>query len=82
MASRKVALAGAPDAGASFGFPPRLLTIPAVAHYISATYGFVETLIREKTVRSWIQGKRRVIDIKDLDDYIERAKIKAEQEAA
>jgi excisionase family DNA binding protein len=59
---------------------PRLLRIPEAAHYLSCTYGFIETLIREKTVRSWIQGKRRVMDIRDLDDYIERKK--AEVDAA
>lgn len=56
---------------------PRLLRIPDAAMYLSATYGFVEALVREKTVRSWIQGKRRVIDIRDLDEYIERMKEEA-----
>jgi hypothetical protein len=58
----------------SFDFPPRLLTIPATAHYLSATYGFVEALFREGRVRSWIQGKRRVTDIRELDEYIETMK--------
>lgn len=54
--------------------PPRLLRITDAAQYLSATYTFVETLIREKTVPSFIQGKRRVIDRVDLDAYIERMK--------
>jgi hypothetical protein len=62
---------------ASFNFPPRVLTIAATAHYLSATYGFVEALFREGEVRSWIQGKRRVCDIQSLDEYIERKKKEA-----
>jgi hypothetical protein len=66
----------------SFNFPPRVLTIEGTAHYLSATYGFVEALFREREVRSWIQGKRRVTDIRELDDYIERKKNKAQSPAA
>jgi hypothetical protein len=36
--------------------------------------GFVETLVREKTVPLMMLGKRRVIDIRDLDDFIDRIK--------
>lgn len=59
---------------------PRLLRIVDAANYLSCTYTWIETLIREKTVRSVIQGKRRLIDRNDLDSYIER--IKSEQNAA
>jgi hypothetical protein len=44
------------------------------ANYRSCSYGFMETLIREKTVPSMVLGKRRVIDIRDLDDYIDQIK--------
>jgi excisionase family DNA binding protein len=53
---------------------PRLLRIPDAAHYLSCTYGWVETLIRERSVPSVILGKRRLIDIRDLDAYVERVK--------
>jgi excisionase family DNA binding protein len=53
---------------------PRLLRIPDAARYMSCTYGWIETLVREKKVRSFIQGHRRLIDIRDLDDYIEDLK--------
>lgn len=66
-----------PAIPAASGIAPRLLRIPDAAHYLSCTYGFMEALIREKTIPSWIQGKRRVIDIRDLDEYIERIKLKA-----
>lgn len=56
---------------------PRLFRISDAARYLSATYGFVETLVREKTIPSMILGKRRVIDVRDLDDYIERIKEEA-----
>jgi hypothetical protein len=71
-----------PEIGPSFNFPPRVLTIPATAHYLSATYGFVEALFREGKVRSWIQGKRRVTDIQELDAYIERMKETSTQSPA
>ena len=53
---------------------PRLLRIVDAAQYLYCTYGYVETIIREKTVPSFILGKRRLIDIRDLDSYIERLK--------
>jgi hypothetical protein len=31
-------------------------------------------VIREKTIPSYIQGRRRVLDIRDLDDYADRLK--------
>jgi excisionase family DNA binding protein len=57
--------------------PVRWLRIPDAARYLSCTYTWVETLIREKTVPSVIQGKRRLIDIRDLDSYIDRVKEEA-----
>jgi excisionase family DNA binding protein len=53
---------------------PRLLRIPDAARYLSCTYSFVETLVREKTIPSFILGKRRVIDMVDLDAYVDRRK--------
>lgn len=53
---------------------PRLLRIQGAAAYLSATTWFVETLIREKQIPSLILGKRRVIDVRDLDIWIEQQK--------
>lgn len=55
-------------------FTPRLLRISDAAYYLGVTYGFMETLIREKTIPSYIQGKRRVLDIRDLDNYADQLK--------
>ena len=59
---------------------PRLLRVEDVARYINATTWFVEELIRNNQIRFLILGKRRVIDVHDLDAWIEEQKIK--QEAA
>jgi len=53
---------------------PRLLRIMDAAQYLSCTYTFVETLIREKRVPSIILGKRRLIDRIDLDAFVDRKK--------
>jgi len=50
---------------------PRLLRITDAAQYLSCTYTFVETLIREKKVPSIILGKRRLIDRLDLSAFVE-----------
>lgn len=56
---------------------PRLLRIQDAARYLSATTWFVETLIREKKIPSLIVGKRRVLDVVDLDAWIESEKAKS-----
>jgi excisionase family DNA binding protein len=56
---------------------PRLLRIQDAARYLSATTWFIETLIREKKIPSLIVGKRRVIDVLDLDAWIETEKAKS-----
>ena len=53
---------------------PRLLRIEDVAKYLSATTWFVEELIRNKKIRFMILGKRRVVDVNDLDSWIEEQK--------
>ena len=57
--------------------PPRLLRITEAARYLSCSYFFIETLIRDKTVPSYILGRRRVLDIRDLDEYIDRLRNQA-----
>ena len=54
--------------------PSRLLRINESADYLSATTWFVETMIREGQIPYLILGKRRVIDIIELDKWIEKQK--------
>lgn len=51
---------------------PRVLKIPDAARYLSATTWFVEELLRSGKVPSFIQGKDRVVDCRELDKYVER----------
>jgi hypothetical protein len=51
---------------------PRVLKIPDAAKYISGTPWFVEELLRSGEVPSFIQGKDRVVDCRELDKYVER----------
>lgn len=56
---------------------PRLLRIQDAAKYLSATTWQIETLLREKTIPSFVLGKRRVIDRLELDRYVERRNAEA-----
>lgn len=56
---------------------PRLLRIADAARYLSATTWFVETMIREKVIPSLIVGKRRVVDVRDLDEWIDNEKARS-----
>ena len=60
---------------------PRLLRIQDAAKYLSATTWQVETLLREKTIPSFVLGKRRVIDRLELDRYVERRNAEAKAAA-
>jgi excisionase family DNA binding protein len=53
---------------------PRLLRIQDVARYLSATTWFVEELIRNRKIRFLIVGKRHVVDVNDLNDWIDAQK--------
>jgi hypothetical protein len=53
---------------------PRLLRIQDAALYLSATTWQVETLLREKKISSMILGKRQVVDIQDLNKWIDAQK--------
>jgi len=58
---------------------PRVLTVPNAARYLSATTWFVEELLRSGEVRSFIQGKRRVVDVRELDKYVDRRNAESSQ---
>jgi excisionase family DNA binding protein len=59
------------DSPASPLVVPRLLRIADAAKYLSATTWQIETLLREKTIPSFVIGKRRVVDRLELDRYVE-----------
>src|SRR5260370_35377697 len=56
---------------------PRLLRIQDAAKYLSATTWQIETLLREKTVPSFVLGKRSVVDRLELDRYAGRGNAEA-----
>ena len=60
---------------------PRLLRIQDAAKYLSATIWQVEMLLREKTIPSFVLGKRRVVDRLELDQYVERRNAEAKAAA-
>jgi excisionase family DNA binding protein len=57
--------------------PHRLYRISEAASYLRCTPCFIENLIRLKIVPSLLLGKRRVIDVRDLDDFVDRMKKEA-----
>jgi excisionase family DNA binding protein len=59
---------------ASTALPPRLLTIPQAAEYLSATVWYVRTLLWHGTLPFVRAGKRHLIDIRDLDRFVDHAK--------
>ena len=58
----------------SFQVVPRLLRIPEAAHYIGGTNWCVEELVRAKRIPFIVVGKYRVIDVRDLDAWIDAEK--------
>lgn len=81
MPLKKAAVAFVPTASPTASpITPRLLRILDASRYLSSTPSYVETLIREKQIVSFIVGKRRVICKDDLDRHID--KLRAEASAA
>ena len=68
----KVKVVPIADRRHTFIIAPRVLTIPDAARYLSATPWFEEELLRTGEVLSFIQGKSRVVDCRELDKYVER----------
>jgi excisionase family DNA binding protein len=58
----------------SVSIQPRLLRIPEAAAYLGATNWFVEELVRANIIPFLTLGKYRVIDVLDLDAWIEQEK--------
>jgi len=53
---------------------PRLLRITQAAQYLSVTNWFMETLLRENEIPSLMLGKRKVVDVRDLDAWVDKQK--------
>ncbi len=53
---------------------PRMLTIPMMAKYLSATNWFCEELIRKKQLPATKYGKSWVVDLHDVNIWIEEQK--------
>jgi excisionase family DNA binding protein len=56
---------------------PRMMTIPLIAKYLSATNWFVEELIRKKHLPAGKFGKSWVVDLHDINKWIEEEKTKS-----
>jgi hypothetical protein len=51
---------------------PRLLSVPLAAIYLSGTNWYVEEILRSGELPYRVSGKGRVIDIADLDAWIDK----------
>jgi hypothetical protein len=58
----------------TFIIQPRRLRIPDAAKYIASTNWFMEDLLRENQVPWQWCGKYKVVDVRDLDAYVDRQK--------
>ena len=54
--------------------PPRLLSYQAATAYLSLSYWSVRHMVVEGQIPHIKTGKRVLIDVKDLDDWIEKHK--------
>ncbi len=52
--------------------PPRLLPVKDAAAYLSSTVWFVEELIRTGKIRATKFANSRLIDIRDLDNWVDQ----------
>ena len=53
---------------------PRLFRLPQAAHYLGATNWFVEEQFRNGNIPYLTVGKYRVVDVRDLDAWIDAEK--------
>jgi excisionase family DNA binding protein len=58
---------------------PRLYQIHQIAQYLGATNWFVEELMRDNKLPWIIVGKHRVVDVADLDKWIDAEKVRQRQ---
>ena len=60
-------------------FTPRLFWVPDAARYLSTTIWHIEELIRHRTLVSFIEGRRRVIHIDELNRYADQRSKEAKE---
>jgi excisionase family DNA binding protein len=53
---------------------PRLFRVPQAAQYLGATNWFVEEQFRNRNIPFIVVGKYRVVDVRDLDAWIDAEK--------
>jgi excisionase family DNA binding protein len=53
---------------------PRLFRVPQAAHYLGATNWFVEEQFRNGKIPFLTIGKYRVVDVRDLDAWVDAEK--------
>jgi hypothetical protein len=63
----------------SFILQPRRLRIADAATYIASTYWFMEDMLRENQVPWQWCGKYKVVDVRDLDVWVDRDRQKQGQ---
>jgi excisionase family DNA binding protein len=54
--------------------PPRLLRVQQAADYLSTTTWFIRSLIWSRSIPFLQLGKRHLIDVQDLDAYVDSQK--------
>jgi hypothetical protein len=64
----------------AFVIAPRRLRIPDAAKYIASSNWFMEELLRESQIPFQMCGKFKVIDVRDLDRWVDRDRQKAIRE--
>ena len=63
-----------PPGKGGIGMPPRLISIKEAAIYLSTTVPFIRTLIYRRELPFLKAGKKYVIDLADLDKWVDRHK--------
>jgi len=65
---------GGPSVIESDVLPPRLLSYEATTRYVSLSYWTVRRMVVDGVIPHIKSGKRVLIDVHDLDDWIEKSK--------
>jgi excisionase family DNA binding protein len=68
-----------PPRKGSIGMPPRLISVKEAAVYLSTTVPFIRTLIYRRELPFLKAGKKYVIDLVDLDKWVDRHRVPEEQ---
>ena len=61
----------------SFVIAPRRLRVPDAARYIAVSNWFMEEKLRQHEIPFQWAGKSKVVDVRDLDSWVDRDRQKA-----